>query len=147
MFRQLSRTNNIFLRSSVAFNPVSITHKSRFHACSVLDYKKTVAQVEKSHLKGSNVLVRVDFNVPLSKTDSAVITDDTRIREALPTINYLTNAGARVILASHCGRPKGQVNEKMRMTPMANRLSELISKTVATVDDCVGSSVSSAVSK
>merc|ERR1712146_57217 len=55
--------------------------------------------------------------------------------------------GARVILASHCGRPKGQVNEKMRMTPMANRLSELISKTVATVDDCVGSSVSSSVSK
>ncbi len=147
MFRQLSRTNNIFLRSSIAFNPTNVIQRNGFHACSVLDYKKTIEQVDKALLKGSNVLVRVDFNVPLSKTDHSVITDDTRIREALPTINYLTDAGAKVILASHCGRPKGQVNEKMRMTPMAKRLSELISKPVATVDDCVGSNVSSAVSK
>ena len=147
MFRQLSRTNNIFLRSSIAFNPASVLQKNGFHACSIVDYKKTIEQVDKSLLTGSNVLVRVDFNVPLSKTDSSVITDDTRIKEALPTINYLTDAGAKVILASHCGRPKGQVNDKMRMTPMAKRLSELISKTVSTVDDCVGPNVSSAVAK
>ena len=147
MFRQLSRTNNIFLRTSAAFNPASLSLNNGFHACSVLDYKKTIEQLNKSLLKGSNVLVRVDFNVPLSKTDSSTITDDTRIREALPTINYLTGAGAKVILASHCGRPKGQVNDKMRMGPMAKRLSELISKPVTTVDDCVGPNVEAAVSK
>lgn len=113
-------------------------------------YKKTIEQLAKEKptlLKGANVLVRVDFNVPLSKTDSTVITDDTRIREALPTINFLTKAGAKVILASHCGRPKGAVNEKMRMAPMGKRLSELIHQPVATVGDCIGPDVDAAVAK
>jgi phosphoglycerate kinase len=113
-------------------------------------YKKTLEQLHKEQpnlLKDAKVLVRVDFNVPLSKADGATITDDTRIREALPTINFLTKAGAKVMLASHCGRPKGQVNEKMRMAPMAKRLSELINKQVQTVGDCVGSEVDAAVAK
>lgn len=117
---------------------------------SIRGYKKTIEQLAKekpSLLKDAKVLVRVDFNVPLSKTDASVITDDTRIREALPTINFLTNAGAKVMLASHCGRPKGAVNEKMRMAPMAKRLSELINKPVYTVGDCIGPDVDAAVAK
>lgn len=116
----------------------------------VRGYKKTLEQLAKEKpalLKDCKVLVRVDFNVPLSKTDSSIITDDTRIREALPTINFLTKAGAKVMLASHCGRPKGAVNEKMRMAPMAKRLSELINKPVATVNDCIGPEVDAAVDK
>lgn len=123
---------------------------SKFHASAAAQYKKTLEQLAKEKptlLKGANVFVRVDFNVPLSKTDGATITDDTRIREALPTINFLTNAGAKVILASHCGRPKGAVNEKMRMAPMAQRLSELIGKPVSSVGDCVGPDVTAAVGK
>jgi phosphoglycerate kinase len=115
-----------------------------FRSSTPAEYKKTIEQLAKQHpglLKNANVLVRVDFNVPLSKADSTKITDDTRIVEALPTINFLANAGAKVILASHCGRPKGQVNEKMRMAPMAKRLSELIKKPVATVGDCIGPDV------
>ena len=93
--------------------------------------------------------MRVDFNVPLSKSDGKTITDDTRIKEALPTINFLTKAGAKVMLASHCGRPqkKPEEKEKMRMAPMAARLAELIGKPVATVKDCVGPEVDAAVAK
>ena len=123
--------------------------KTTFAAVPVRGYKKTIEQLAKEKptlLKGSNVLVRVDFNVPLDKKDSTKITDDTRIREALPTINFLTNAGARVVLASHCGRPKG-VTETLRMAPMAKRLAELIKKPVHTVNDCIGPEVDAAVSK
>jgi phosphoglycerate kinase len=121
-----------------------------FHNSALNQYKKTIEQLAKQNptlLKNANVLVRVDFNVPLSKTEAGVITDDTRIREALPTINFLSKAGAKVILASHCGRPKGAVNDKMRMAPMAKRLSELVGKPIASVNDCVGPSVEAAVKK
>jgi phosphoglycerate kinase len=117
---------------------------------SVRGYKKTLEQLAKEKptlLKNANVLVRVDFNVPLSKSDATKITDDTRIREALPTINFLSNAGAKVILASHCGRPDGKVNDKMRMAPMAKRLGELMKKPVQTVGECVGADVDAAVAK
>jgi len=115
-------------------------------------YKKTIEQLHKAHptlLKDAKVLVRVDFNVPLSKADGKTITDDTRIKEALPTINFLTKAGAKVMLASHCGRPqkKPEEKEKMRMAPMAARLGELIGKPVATVKDCIGPDVDAAVAK
>lgn len=139
--RQLYRTNR--LAQNIVFS-------KNFHASSAVEYKKTLEQLAKEKptlLKNANVFVRVDFNVPLSKTDGATITDDTRIREALPTINFLTKAGAKVILASHCGRPKGAVNEKMRMAPMAKRLSELIGKPVSSVGDCIGPDVEAAVAK
>ena len=119
-----------------------------FHRSPVAAYKKTIEQLaaeQPNLLAGANVLVRVDFNVPLSKNDGSTITDDTRIKEALPTINFLSDAGAKVILASHCGRPKGQVNEKMRMAPMAARLAELTGKPVSTVDDCIGTKVDAAI--
>jgi phosphoglycerate kinase len=118
-------------------------------ALQVRGYKKTIEQLSKEQpglLKDAKVLVRVDFNVPLSKTEAGKITDDTRIREALPTINFLINQGSKVILASHCGRPKGAVNEKMRMAPMAVRLGELLGgKKVLTVGDCIGPQVDAAV--
>ncbi|MGC1196079.1 MAG: phosphoglycerate kinase, partial [Geitlerinemataceae cyanobacterium] len=107
--------------------------------------KKTVANLSASDLSGKRVLVRVDFNVPLD--DAGKITDDTRIRAALPTIQDLAGKGAKVILSSHFGRPKGKVNESMRLTPVAKRLSELLDKPVVKCDDCIGSAVEAAVAK
>jgi len=78
--------------------------------------KLSLSSLDKTQLEGKKVLVRVDFNVPLN--ESGQITDDTRIRAAIPTIEYLINNSAKVILAAHFGRPKGQVNEKMRLTPV-----------------------------
>ena len=104
--------------------------------------KKTVADLTAADLTGKRVLVRADFNVPL---ESGKITDDTRIRAALPTINYLVENGAKVLLSSHMGRPKGQVKEELRLTPVAERLSELLGKEVVTCDDCIGDSVAAAV--
>ncbi|MEF3312731.1 phosphoglycerate kinase [Paenibacillus sp. GYB004] len=97
--------------------------------------KKSVRDVQTA---GKKVFVRVDFNVPL---ENGQITDDTRIRETLPTIRFLTEQGAKVILASHLGRPKGQVVEEMRLTPVAARLSELLGKPVVKADEAIGESV------
>ena len=88
---------------------------------------------------GKRVLVRVDFNVPLDAEQH--ITDDTRIRASLPTITYLLNAGAAVILMSHLGRPKGAVVDSMRMAPIAQRLSELLGRSVQTANESVGPAV------
>jgi phosphoglycerate kinase len=104
--------------------------------------KKTVANLSASDLAGKRVLVRADFNVPLDDTGS--ITDDTRIRAALPTIQDLTGKGAKVILCSHFGRPKG-VDDKLRLTPVAKRLSELLGQEVIKCDDCIGEEVASKV--
>ncbi|MBE9146306.1 phosphoglycerate kinase [Planktothrix mougeotii] len=104
--------------------------------------KKTVADLSASDLSGKRVLVRVDFNVPL---DNGSITDDTRIRAALPTIQDLTSKGAKVILTSHFGRPKG-IDDSMRLTPVAARLSELLGKPVKKCDDCIGDEVTQVVS-
>jgi phosphoglycerate kinase len=87
---------------------------------------------------GKRVLVRVDFNVPVM---DGRITDDTRIRETLPTIRTLLGQGAKVILVSHFGRPKGQVVEELRLTPIAARLSELLGKSVVKTNDVVGEEV------
>ncbi len=105
--------------------------------------KKTLANLSASDLSGKRALVRADFNVPLD--DAGKITDDTRIRAALPTIQDLINKGAKVILSSHFGRPKGKVNEKMRLTPVAQRLSELLGKEVIKCDDCIGDDVAAKV--
>jgi phosphoglycerate kinase len=98
--------------------------------------KKTIRDID---VTGRHVLVRVDFNVPLD--DQQHITDDTRIRAALPTIEYLLNNGAAVILMSHLGRPKGAVVESMRLTPVAKRLSELLQRPVQMTNDSVGPQV------
>ena len=98
--------------------------------------KLSLSSLDKTHLEGKKVLVRVDFNVPLN--ESGQITDDTRIRAAIPTIEYLINNSAKVILSAHFGRPKGQVNEKMRLTPVAARLTELLGKKVALANSCIG---------
>jgi len=97
--------------------------------------KKTVRDIS---VKGKRVLVRVDFNVPLQNGEVA---DDTRIRAVLPTIRYLLDRGAAVILMSHLGRPKGLVQEDLRLDPVGRRLSELLGQEVIKVDDCVGPEV------
>ena len=98
--------------------------------------KLSLSSLDKSKLEGKKVLVRVDFNVPLN--DSGQITDDTRIRAAIPTIKYLINNSAKVILAAHFGRPKGKVNEKMRLTPVAARLSDILEQKVNLTESCIG---------
>ncbi|GAB4545626.1 MAG: phosphoglycerate kinase [Pleurocapsa sp.] len=105
--------------------------------------KKTVASLTEADVAGKRVLVRADFNVPLD--DSGNITDDTRIRAALPTIKDLTGKGGKVILCSHMGRPKGEVKENLRLTPVAKRLSELLGQEVIKCDDCIGDTVTSTV--
>lgn len=103
--------------------------------------KKSVRDIDVS---GKRVFVRVDFNVPL---ENGKITDDTRIRETLPTIRYLIDKGAKVILASHLGRPKGEVVEEMRLTPAATRLAELLGKPVLKANEATGDHVKSQIAK
>ncbi len=98
--------------------------------------KKTLRDIE---LNGKRVLVRVDFNVPLEEKDGRmVITDDTRIRETLSTLNALLENGAKVILCSHLGRPKGQRDPRQSLAPVAPALSALLGRPVAFATDCVG---------
>lgn len=103
--------------------------------------KKTVRDVD---VTGKRVFVRVDFNVPMQ---DGKITDDTRIRGALPTIQYLVEQGAKVILASHLGRPKGQVVDEFRLTAAGERLSELLGKKVIKVDEAIGEAVQAEIEK
>ena len=105
--------------------------------------KMTVRDVDVS---GKRVLVRVDFNVPLDK-ETGAITDDSRIQATLPTIRYLVDRGARVILCSHLGRPKGKADEKLRMGVVAQRLSQILGQPVITTQDCIGPEVEKAVAK
>ncbi len=105
--------------------------------------KKTLASLSSAEISGKRVLVRADFNVPLDGDHK--ITDDTRIRAALPTIQDLTSKGAKVILSSHFGRPKGEVKEEMRLTPVATRLSELLGQPVIKCDDCIGDEVTAKI--
>ncbi|GIW08726.1 MAG: phosphoglycerate kinase [Dehalococcoidia bacterium] len=95
-------------------------------------------------VENKRVLVRVDFNVPLDKVTGEVA-DDTRIRATLPTIRYLIDRGAKVILISHLGRPDGKVVESLRLDPVARRLSELLGMPVRKLDDCVGPEVEETV--
>lgn len=103
--------------------------------------KQTVKDVD---VKGKRVLLRVDFNVPLDPSTGA-ISDDSRIRAVLSTIEYLVAEGAKVILCSHLGRPKGKVVEGLRLAPVGQRLSELLGRPVACVPDCIGPGVEQAV--
>lgn len=102
--------------------------------------KATIKDVD---VRGRRVLVRVDFNVPMNAERE--ITDDTRIKAALPTIQYLIDHSAKVILASHLGRPKGKPADEFRMDPVAKRLGELLGKPVRKLDECVGDAVKAEV--
>ncbi len=101
--------------------------------------------VEDLDLKGKKVLIRVDFNVPLDEKGG--ITDDTRIRGALPTIKYVLRQGGKAILISHLGRPGGERVEKLSLSPVAVRLSRLLGREVKFIDDCLGEKVKTAVSR
>jgi len=97
--------------------------------------KRTIRDIE---VAGKRVLVRVDFNVP--QDDSGAITDDTRIRAALPTIRHLIDCGARTVLVSHLGRPKG-FDDALRMDPVSRRLQELLGRPVQKANDVIGPEV------
>lgn len=104
--------------------------------------KRSVGDLKEADLKGRKVLVRVDLNVPLD--DDLNITDDTRVRAAVPTIKYLINNSAKVILCSHLGRPKG-VTEKYSLKPLVPRLSDLLGVNVEMMNDCIGPEVEKSV--
>ncbi len=101
--------------------------------------KQSVRDID---VQGKRALVRVDFNVPFDRNGG--IADDSRIRAALPTIRYLQEHGASIILCSHLGRPDGQVVEKLRLTPVAERLTQLLGQPVKTTNDCIGPEVEAA---
>jgi phosphoglycerate kinase len=101
--------------------------------------KLTIKDIE---LKGQRVLVRVDYNVPMEEKDGGMlINDDTRIRATLPTLDYLVEKGAKILLAAHLGRPRGQREASLSLRPVAQQLSDLLGRPVAFVDDCVGDKV------
>lgn len=104
----------------------------------MIDPTSQYRTMEDLSLEGKDVLVRVDFNVPL---EDGEVANDNRIKSALPTINYLTDTGAKVILMSHLGRPGGEVDKDLRMDPVAERLSELVEAKVKKLDDCTGPEV------
>jgi phosphoglycerate kinase len=103
--------------------------------------KMTVRDIEVS---GKRVLVRVDFNVPID-TRTGAVADDSRIRATLPTIRYLIERNARVILISHLGRPKGKVVDELRLTPVAQRLSQILGQQVGVAVNCIGTEVEKSV--
>jgi len=101
--------------------------------------------VRELNVRGKRVFVRVDYNVPMEEKDGGmVITDETRIRETLPTLRLLIEQGGRIILAAHLGRPKGKREPTMSLHPVASKLCELLSRPVAFVDDCIGEKVEKA---
>lgn len=112
-------------------------------AAAPLPKKKSLRSLS---LEGKRVFVRVDYNVPFNKTTGEV-SDDARIRASLPTVNYLREQKAKVILAAHLGRPKGQVNPKYSLKPVVAALSKLINAPVAFAEDCVGPKAQEAVAK
>jgi len=94
-----------------------------------------IKSIKNKNYKGKKVFLRVDYNVPIEK---GVITDDTRIKAAIPTINYLLSQGASLIIASHLGRPKGKPSPEFSLKPVAERLSEILKKEVKFAPDCIG---------
>jgi len=136
--QQDKRFNSIHIRQKeikLMVNNLSIPIKGVLNKLSLRDL----------NIRGKRLFIRTDFNVPLD--DDFNITDDRRIRSTLPTINYAVDEGARVILASHLGRPKGTVNKRYSLLSAAKRLQRLIKKEVTFLPDCIGSQVENAVKK
>src|SRR3989338_7593521 len=117
----------------------SVYEQERYKMTPVLN-KLTIKDI---NIRNKRVFIRVDFNVPLNSELN--ITDDTRIRSSLPTINYAIDEGAKVILASHLGRPKGKKNPAFTMATVVKRLQRLLNKDVMFLDDCIGPEVEKAV--
>merc|ERR1719424_493310 len=130
--------------AALAFNgaamPASKIGQSRVSVVEMA--KKSVGDLTEADLKGKRVLVRCDLNVPL---DGKTITDDTRIRASIPTVKYLMEKGAKVLLSSHLGRPKDGPEDKFSLAPVAPRLTELLGKEVAMARDCIGDGVKACV--
>jgi phosphoglycerate kinase len=106
---------------------------------------ESVKFIDEIDLRGKRVLFRLDFNVPMD--GSLNITDDTRIRTVLPTVNFALDEGAKVIIMSHLGRPKGKVVPEMSLAPVAKRLTRLLGKDVRMLKDCIGDEVKRAVAE
>merc|ERR1711988_248156 len=131
--------NSPALRSFAASSAVTRHSMTRFAGCSLeMMAKKSVGDLSESDLEGKVVLVRCDLNVPL---DGKTITDDTRIRASVPTVQYLVEKGAKVLLSSHLGRPKDGPEDKFSLSPVAGRMTELLGKDVAMAPDCIGEEV------
>lgn len=107
--------------------------------------KRTIKDLNENQLVDKIILIRVDFNVPIN--EELEITDDTRIKAALPTIKYLTSHRAKVVLMSHLGRPKGKVVEKLRLNNIAHRLGELLGQKVKKLDNCIGKEIEEEIMK
>jgi phosphoglycerate kinase len=128
---------------TVANKKIAQRSSRRVASLRVEAAKKSVGDLAKGDLEGQTVLIRCDFNVPLDGDMN--ITDDTRIRAAIPSIDYLVKNGAKVLACSHFGRPKSGPEDKFRLTPVGARLSELLSCPVTKIDDCIGPEVEKAV--
>jgi len=127
------------------FTPMSASRvgSSQVSRSSVVEMKKkSVGDLTKADLEGKKVLVRCDLNVPL---DGKTITDDTRIRASIPTVKYLMENGAKVLLSSHLGRPKDGPEDKFSLGPVAPRLTELLGTEVKLAPDCIGDAVKECV--
>jgi len=125
--------------------PFDVRRVSR--VCPYTSYGNTMAKlcIDDLELQGKRLLIRVDFNVPID--EQGTITDDTRIRAALPTINYAIRHGAKVLLISHLGRPKGGPNPKFSLKPAAGRLATLLGSPVEMAEDCVGPGVKARIDR
>jgi len=141
-------TNALFLLLATASSTTAFAPAHTFATRTVvspfeLDAKKSIEDLTDAELKGKKVLVRCDVNVPL---DGSKITDDTRIRASIPTIEYLKEKGAIVTVCSHLGRPKGK-EDKYSLAPCAERMGELLGQTVTLAPDCIGEEVEKIVSE
>ena len=143
----VSNLNEICSKEVTTKSYVSFSFSDSFGVKSVpsafeLEAKKSIEDLADADLKGKKVLVRCDVNVPL---DGKKITDDTRIRSSIPTIEYLKNKGAIVTVCSHLGRPKDGPEDKFSLAPCAERMGELLGQTVTLAPDCIGDEVSKIV--
>merc|ERR1719313_1873708 len=137
----------LFLSGAAAYNGAAFSRMASSRvarSCNIEMAKKSVGDLSEADLKGKKVLVRCDLNVPL---EGKTITDDTRIRASVPTVKYLVDKGAKVLLSSHLGRPKSGPEDKFSLGPVAPRLSELLGKEVVMAPDCIGDGVKECVDK